>query len=94
MASGPRGNVKLIYCHGLESCKFSVPVCNVSVMETNVSDKCLVSAKLWIFWILVTKCLVNGDQYLEKSWQLSGVIPELFFIRNVTGEELGLRNGA
>ena len=57
-------------------------------------DKCLfVSAKLWIFWILVTKCLVNGDQYLEKSWQLSGVIPELFFIRNVTGEELGLRNG-
>ena len=33
---GREENVKLIYCHGLESCKFSVPVCNVSVMETNV----------------------------------------------------------
>ena len=24
--------------------------------------------------VLVTKYLVNGDQYLEESWQLCGVI--------------------
>ena len=77
MASGPRGNVKLIYCHGLESCKFSVPVCNVSVMETNVSDKCLVSAKLWIFWILswslnvlVIVIAVSGE-ILAAQWSYS-----------------------
>ena len=55
------------------SCKLSAPICNVSQRRRQMFVP--LSQALDILGpVLVLKYFVNGDQYHEESWQLSGVI--------------------